>query len=422
MEEQKDALLQQILDNNKESTVYLEIEIDDSENFELDSEYPDIITATGFYVEPDKIVATIAVLANAENVVAFSSNQYETTREHSTSRLGKKQDEMDIFPLSQYKNVQINDKEDITIEGVTAYDAKSNLVLLKVANTGVPLSIGNSDTIEIDDPVYIIGYHLETGYEGRAGYIQGKYGDNIRYEVKTEFITGAFGSPAMNENNEVIGVATTGLDSDVVDLSTMSTIMVSSNVINTLIANSGNVIPLAHWKKNARVRAYNMESKGDKYADFHYDREALNAYNSARKLNPGLCGIHARIGRMKVRIGNLIGARRDFDKAIEENPYDIFSYNNRSNTKSVVGDLHGGLDDVNKALQINPDYVIGNLNRAQIKSQLADIQIKQGNIDEARRYYQEAIDDLTKLLRLNPKLFLARNSLRKVERKIKKLN
>ena len=422
MEEQKDALLQQIFDNNKESTVYLEIEIDDSENFELDSEYPNIITATGFYVEPDKIVTTIAVLANAENVVAFSPNQYETIREHAISRLGKKQNEMDIFPLNQYKNVQINGKEDITIEGVTAYDAKSNLVLLKVANTGVPLSIGNSDTIQTDDPVYIIGYHLETGYEGRAGYIQGKYGDNIRYEIKTEFITGAFGSPAMNENNEVIGVATSGLDSDVEDISTMTTIMVSSNVINTLIANSGNVIPLAQWKKNARVRAYTLENKGDKYADFHYNREALNAYNSARKLNPGLCGIHARIGRMKVRIGNLIGARRDFDKAIEENPYDIFSYNNRSNTKSLLGDLHGGLDDVNKALQINPDYVIGNLNRAQIKSQLADIQVEQDNIDEARRYYQEAIDDLTKLLRLNPKLHFARNSLRKVERKIKKLN
>ncbi len=118
MKEGKDALLQQqILDNNKESTVYLEIEIDDSENFELDSEYPNIITATGFYVEPDKIVTTIAVLAKAETVIPFSPNQYETIREHSTSRLGKKQNEMDIFPLSQYKNVQINGKEDITIEG-----------------------------------------------------------------------------------------------------------------------------------------------------------------------------------------------------------------------------------------------------------------------------------------------------------------
>lgn len=421
MEEQKDALLQRILDNNKESTVYLEIEIDDSENFELDLEYPYIITATGFYVEPDKIVTTISVLAEAETVVGFSANQYETIREHATSRLGRRQNETDIFPLSQYENVEINGPENITIEGVTAYDAKSNLVLLKVANTGIPLSIGNSDTIQIDDPVYITGYHLEMGYQGRIGYVQGRYGDNVRYEIKTEFITGAFGSPAMNKNNEVIGVATTGLDSNIEDLSTMTTIMVSSNVINTLIANSGNVIPLAQWKKNARVRAYTLENKGDKYADFDYHREALNAYNSARKLNPGLCGIHARIGRMKVRIGNLIGACRDFDRAIAENPYDIFSYNNRANTKSLLGDLHGGLDDVNKALQINPDYVIGNLNRSQIKSQLADIQIEQGNIDEAKQYYQEAVDDLTKLLRLNPKHTYARRRLRTVERTLKRL-
>ncbi|MCE2399853.1 trypsin-like peptidase domain-containing protein [Candidatus Poribacteria bacterium] len=422
MEEQKDALLQQIFDNNKESTVYLEIEIDDSENFELDSEYPDIITATGFYVEPDKIVTTIAVLANAENVVAFSSNQYETIREHATSRLGKKQNEMDIFPLRQHKNVQINGTEDITIEGVTTYDAKNNLVLLKVTNTGVPLSIGNSDTIQIGDSVYITGYHLEMGYQGRIGYIQGRYGDNIRYEVKTEFITGAFGSPAMNKNNEVIGVATTGLDSDVEDLSTMSTIMVSSNVINTLIANSGNVIPLAQWKKNARVRAYNMESKGDKYADFNYDREALNAYNSARKLNPGLCGIHARIARMKSRLGNYVGALKDFDKAIKENPYDIFSYNNRASTKGALGDLHDMLDDLNQALQMNPNYILGRLNRGQAKCMMAEFEIGDENIAEAQRLYQEAIDDFTKLLRLNPKQTFVRRRLRTVERTLRRLN
>ncbi len=421
MENNKDTILKQILDNSKEATVYLEVELDDSDSFGLNSEYPNTLSATGFYVAPDKIVTTIAVLADAKNVVAFSTNQYETIKKHATSRSREKKKKMDIFPLNQHKNVQINDKENITIEGVTAYDAKYNLVLLKVTHTGVPLSIGSSDTLQIDDPVYFIGYHSEMGYMGRIGHIQSRYTDNFQYEVKTEFITGAFGSPTMNKNSEVIGVAITGLDANIEDLSTMHTLLVSSNIINTLIANSGNVIPLGQWKKNDLVRAYDMENKGDQYADFGYNREALNAYNSAKKLNPDLCGIHSRIGRMKVRTGNLVGARRDFDIAIKANPNDIFAYNNRSNTKSLLGDLQGGLDDVNKALEINPDYVIGNLNRSQINKMLADFQSERGNIHEARRYYQEAMDDLNKLLRLNPRLPLVRKNLKNIKRKMQEL-
>lgn len=420
MEKQKDDLLQQIIDNSKESTVYLEIEIDNNDNIELKAKYPNTITATGFYVEPDRIITTIGVLANVENVNVFSANQYETIRNHATSRLSKKN--MDIFPLKQHKNVQINDTENIIIEGVTAYDGKYNLVLLKVTNTGIPLSIGNSDSIQIDDPVYITGYHKRMGYQGRMGHIQGRFSDSTHFEVNAEFITGGYGGPAMNKNNEVIGVASSGLDANIEDLSTMTTLLVSSNAINTLIANSGNVIPLTQWKKYAHVRAYSMESKGDHYADFEYNREALNAYNSAQKLNPYLCGIHPKIGRMKVKIGNLVGALWEYDKALAENPYDIFTYNNRSNTKSLLGDLQGALDDVNKALEINPDYVIGNLNRAQYKKMLADFQSKRGNIDEARKNYQEAMDDLNKLLRKNPRLTFARNSLKSIKRRIEKLN
>ena len=249
MDKQHDNFLQQILDNNKKSIVYMEIELDDSHNLELDSEDSHTISATGFYVEPDKIVTTIGVLADAETVVVFSQNQYNTISRYAKSRLGKRLNRMDFLPLNEYKNVQNNGNENITIEGVIAYDAKSDLVLLKVDNKGVPVSIGNSDPIQIDDPVYITGYHQKMGYQGRIGYIQGRHSDNIRYEIKTEFITGAYGSPIMNKNNELIGIATTGIDSSVEDLSTMSTIMVASNMINSLIANSGEVLPLATVEK-----------------------------------------------------------------------------------------------------------------------------------------------------------------------------
>jgi len=409
MEEQKDALPQQILDNNKESTVHLETGSIVEQQPGLETEYAFKQSGAGFFVEPDKIITTIAVLETSDTAIAIMTNQFETK---NNKQYGKR-DQTDIK----------DEKEWFEIEGITAFDATSNLALLKVDKIGVPLRIGNSDAIQANDPVYITGHNVEAGrYQGKTGYIQGRHSNKIRYDIKVEFITGAFGSPVLNKNNEVIGVATSGLDSGVEDPSTIHTVMVSSNVIKTLLAKSGKVIPLSQLKKYGRVRAYTLESQGDEYAEAFANREALNAYNSARKLNPGLYGIHAKIGRMKIRIGNLVGAGRDFDKAIAENPYDIFSYNNRANAKSQLADLHGGLDDLNKALQINPDYILGNLNRSQIKYELAGIQIEQDNIDEAKQYYQEAIDDLTKLLRLNPKHTYARRRLRTVERNLKKLN
>ena len=422
MDKQNDTLLQQILDNNKESTVYMEIELDDNNDLEFNYLDSNIITATGFYVEPDKIVTTIGVLANVYTVVAFSEKRYNAIRSYAEAHLGKKLNRMDILLLSEYKDLQNSGNEDITIEGVTAYDVKSELVLLKVDNKGVPFHIENSATIQIDDPVYITGYHQKMGYQGRIGFIQGKYGDNIRHLIRTEFITGACGSPIRNENGELIGIAITGIDSTVEDLSTMYTIMVTSNMISSLIANSGDVIPMKQWKKNARVRAFTKEVRGNAFAAYDYNREALIEYKTALKLNPDFSDIHSRIGRMKVRIGDYVGARRDFDKAIEENPYDIFSYNNRSNTKALLGDFHGALEDVSKAIQINPDYVLGNLNRGQLNSAIADGHFEHDNIDEARKYYQEAIEDLTKVLKLNPKVIIARNSLRYIRRKIKDLN
>ncbi len=49
-------------------------------------------------------------------------------------------------------------------------------------------------------------------------------------------------------------------------------------------------------------------------------------------------------------------------------------------------------------------------------------QILDNNKESTVRYYQEAIGDLTKLLRLNPKHTYARRHLRTVERTLRRLN
>ena len=140
------------------------------------------------------------------------------------------------------------------------------------------------------------------------------------------------------------------------------------------------------------------------------------------KLNPDLVEIYAKRGLMKTRIGNMIGALTDLNKAIKINPQNIIAYNNRASTKGTLGDQYGMLDDLNQALQINPNYIIGHLNRGEVKCQIAELKMDEEDIAEAQQLYQEAIDHFVKTLELNPKHSFARRRLRFVKRILKKLN
>ena len=47
------------------------------------------------------------------------------------------------------------------IQGVIAYDAQNDLVVLKVSGEGVPLVLGNSEAVRSGDTVFSVGYSLD---------------------------------------------------------------------------------------------------------------------------------------------------------------------------------------------------------------------------------------------------------------------
>ena len=167
-------------------------------------------------------------------------------------------------------------------------------------------------------------------------------------------------------------------------------------------------MPLEQLQKRSRVHAYVLEAQADENVELYNNRAAIKNYNAALKLNPDLVEIYSKRGIVKVRIEDIPGAFRDFDKMIRINPEHIFSYNNRASAKATLGDEHGALDDLDKAIQINPEYIIAYMNRGGLKNHIAKIKMDQEDIVEAQRYYQEAIDDYTKVLALNPRNRLAR--------------
>ena len=267
-----------------------------------------------------------------------------------------------------------------------------------------------------------LGNFEDIGALGIIGKVGDRYRNDTMIHINAQFFSEACGGPVLNSNNEVVGVAASGTEFFVEDKSTAFSSVISSSLIQTLIANSEKVIPLVQWQKYSIVRTHVLEANAEEKAPLYDNRGALRDYNKALKLNPDLVGIYTRRGRIKLRMGKIIGTIRDFNKAIKINPQDIISYNNRASAKGEIGDEDGMLADLNQALHINPNYILGLINRGQVKCQIAESKMDKEDITEAKRLYQEAIDDFIKVLELNQKHSFARKRFKNVRQKLKALN
>ena len=408
MKEKKDMLLQQITENNRESTVFFVTGYIRGQPIGLETGYTAvpvyIETGSGFFVEPNTIATTVNVLAGAVEVAAIPGDRFAKAFNNRGIRLFRKG-----------CHRQITEEAEASIEGVTAFDAKNNLVLLKIAETGVPLPLENSDIVQIGDKVYILGYRDDLKYKGAAGTLKSKYRDDKRLQIQTDFSSGNGGAPVLNSKNEVVGVAAYGTGAIYGDGNATVATAISSNVLKELLANSGKVIPLEQMQKHSRVRAYALEAQADEKVELHDDRGALRDYNTALKLNPDLVEIYSKRGLVKNRIGNLHGAFKDLDRMIQINPEHIFAYNNRASVRGNLGDDQGALDDLNKAIEINPEYAMAYFNLGGVKGLIAKSKTDERDIVEAKRYYQEAIDHYNKALALNPRNRLARKQRKHVK-------
>ena len=414
MKRKRDALLQQIAEKRKKSTVFFVTGRADEQPVGFGKGRTEVVvyaeTGTGFFVEQDKIVTTVEVLAGTIAVAAIPGERFTKSAAHSTIQL-----------LCEGNHRQVTEEIAVNIEGVTAFDAKNNLVLLKIAETGVPLSLENSDNVQIGEKVYTLGYQNDLRYKGTTGTLESRYKDDKWMQIKTQFSSGNGGGPLLNSESEVVGVVAYGTGSVLGgDTATVATV-ISSNVLKELLAHSGEVMPLDRFQKHSRVHAYALEAQATEKAELYDNRGAIKKYNAALKLNPDLVEIYSRRGIVKTRIGDMRGALRDFDKMLRINPEHIFAYNNRASAKAHLEDADGALDDINKAIALDPEYVIGYVNLGGIKLQIAISKMDAEDFVEAEQYYQEAIDAYIKALGLDRKNPIARKHLRDAKRMLKLL-
>ena len=104
----------------------------------------------------------------------------------------------------------VGQKTKYDIEGITAVDAKRDLVILKISVPGAQIiSLGDSDMVQVGAPIYAVGN--PRGLEGTfsQGIISSirKVGTDKILQLTAPISPGSSGGPVLNDKGQVIGVS-----------------------------------------------------------------------------------------------------------------------------------------------------------------------------------------------------------------------
>ena len=353
----------------------------------------DLGSGSGFFVEPDKIVTNIHVVATGTIVLAVGT---ETV---------------------------------YTIEGVIASDPKQDLVILKVLGQGEPLPLASG---QIGDPVFVVGYPAG-GYKIGENAIHGIRNSDkqirfIQNYKGTMIAPGNSGGPVLNLGGKVIGIATLADESG--DYAYAS----PSNALKLLLARVGPVEPLSQWQRRPTIQAYAYKRSAVAKLRSHASEEAIKVLDKAIELYPNFREAYynrgfakAALARVEAVRGDLEAAESHYDRAIADytraidlNADYAEAYYNRGNANRELSDYEmaqgdeGDLEaaeshynraiaDYTRAIDLNADYAEAYYNRGLVRAALGQDEAVRGDLEAAESHYNRAIADYTKVLELEPR-------------------
>ena len=280
------------------------------------------------------------------------------------------------------------------IQSVVAYDDKIDLVILRVAIEGMPLSLANSDTAKIGEPVYAVrctgGGIEEKGARGAIteGTVNGVRRNDAHLRLKATLSAGNSGGPVINKVGDVIGIAVasnTPVRGTSIENPPEFAYAIPSNAIKQLLAEAGAEESFETWRERPRIRAYAEASHGYLKQRKRKYKAAIAHYTDALALNPDLVQLYHNRGTLRNAIGQPKEAIADWDAALERNPDLVEAYFNRGAVKTTLGDFDGCITDCSTAVELHPDAMPAYYNRAQARMEL--------------KQYAEGIEDYDKVLK-----------------------
>ena len=297
--------------------------------------------ATGFFVAPDKIATNIHVVAHPGPVFIKSPDK----------------------------------KKIWTVEGVTAFDVKNDLAILKIVGEGTPSRLGDSDAVTVGDTVIATGYPGGK-YKVTKGIVHRVRSNDKWLQMEIDLSGGSSGSPVRNSEGQIIGVVSAVEDP--------YSYVIPSNTLQTLLDRLGAVESLTLWRKREPIRAYRYAVRGQrKYNANRYD-EAIADFDKAIKLSPQKADAYYNRGLAKFTLGDLESVQGNLEAAWEL--------------------YETGIEDSTQAIKLIPEDAYAYHNRAGGKFRLGQSKVNQGDITKGQRYYQGAIQDWTQVIKLNPEL------------------
>ena len=280
---------------------------------------------------------------------------------------------------------RVGQETEYTVKGFTAMDEKHDLAILQVEVSGVqPLPLGDSDTIEIGDTVYVAG--------NPKGYFEGTFSDGIisgirggdtnkRLQMTAPISPGSSGGPVLSGNGEVIGVSFATFRGG-----QNLNFAIPSNYLKELLTQLGTAKPLSEREQSTPAETYFLRGwVKDELGDY---KGAVADYDIAILLNPSDADAYLNRGVAKNKLGQYFAAITDFDTAIRLNPDYADAYYNRGVAKDKLGQRTAAIDDYDTAIQLKPDLAQDYLNRGNTKYELG--------------LYQSAIDNYDTAIKLKP--------------------
>ena len=299
-----------------------------------------------------------------------------------------------------------------TIEGITAFDEKNDLAVLKVSEEEVPFDLGNSETVKKKARICAIGYDGDKGNSAAATVRCIEKKDKwLRLHIPAAG-PGWSGCPVLNNKGEVIAVLSRGTPKPGKGYA------VPSNTLKALLtsAEPTDVQPLAEWQNRPRIRAYLEYKKGMAHQAGEDFEGALAAYNKAINLNPDIPNAYPARNVTQAKLAMLKGWKRagiDLFDIITVLMDRVTAYRLMS-TNYFAPNLRAFWNQMLARLFLIPLRWLNDSKaayaRADAKMRSGDSKVEHGDIAEARKHYHAAIVDLTHLIKWEPKFALAYNA------------
>jgi serine protease Do len=345
-------------------------------------------------------------------------------------------------------NIRTSDGKTYPVTGSIGFQKQQNdpdlaIVSFSSQNSYPLATLGNSNQVQIGDPIFVYGYPSIGGLDGEArqpefstGYITSirqaeSGGYNLRFNATTW--GGMSGGPVLNNNGEVIGVHGQG-DNGIFQLPVFGQNGQLTRVITALPTGFNSAVPVnilidliskmklnpSNWKANSNLSSnnhlllQNPQSAEEYYirgltrADQGNTQDAITDYTKALRMNPNNAMAYLYRGHARYQLGDKQGAIADYDQAIRCNSNNGMAYLYRGFTHYQEGDKLEAIADYNQVLRFIPNNPIVYYNRGIVHFALEDMQSAKKDFEKAaelfqkqgnEKYYQNVFNKIRELQR-----------------------